>query len=164
MSDGFLGYKTSFMLDFVVCALVIVVPLLLISLFQVRYRRAFETHRKMQLLLAIILLAAVGAFEVDLQLIHGGWENIVAKQGLEGDALATRVDQIRPWLWFHLMFAITTPVLWIATIIAALRNFGRPAAPGAHSRVHRMLGWASTVDITLTSVTGLIFYYVAFVR
>jgi hypothetical protein len=27
-----------------------------------------------------------------------------------------------------------------------------------------VLGWLSTIDITLTSVTGLLFYYQAFIR
>ena len=30
--DGFLGYRTSFMLDFVECALIVIVPVLLYSL------------------------------------------------------------------------------------------------------------------------------------
>src|SRR5690349_13232590 len=33
MQDGFLGYKSSFMLDFVVVALVLIVPILLFSLY-----------------------------------------------------------------------------------------------------------------------------------
>jgi hypothetical protein len=30
--------------------------------------------------------------------------------------------------------------------------------------VHAVLGWISTIDITLTAITGLIFYYLAFVK
>jgi hypothetical protein len=29
--------------------------------------------------------------------------------------------------------------------------------------VHKTLGWLSTIDLVLTSFTGLMFYYVAFV-
>jgi putative membrane protein len=162
--DGFLGYRTSFMLDFVVCSLVLVVPLLLWSIWLVRYRRQFTLHRRLQLAIGLILLVAVTAFEVDLQLVHGGWQNIVAKQQLSDVDLAAKVAEVRPWLWFHLCFAVTTPVLWIATIVLAMRRFGNPPVPGPHSRLHAWLGWASTVDITLTSVTGLIFYYMAFMQ
>ena len=42
-------------------------------------------------------------------------------------------------------------------------RFPRPVIPGAHSRLHKTLGWASAADLTLTSVTGLWFYYAAFV-
>ncbi|MCA9036575.1 MAG: DUF420 domain-containing protein [Planctomycetaceae bacterium] len=164
LNDGFLGYKTSFMLDFVVTALVVIVPCLLYSLWMVRVRKNYGLHRTMQLLLGIVLLVAVGAFEIDLQIVHGGWENIVAKQGLDDAAFAARIAEVRPWLWLHLVFAVTTPLLWIATIVLALKKFPNPPSPGPHSRLHQRLGWASTIDITMTSVTGLLFYYVAFVQ
>lgn len=164
MRDGFLGFQTSFMLDFVVCALVLVVPLLLFSLWNVKIKHRYQLHRKLQLLLGVILLIAVSAFEIDLQLVHGGWENIVQKSSTDETVLAERVAAARPWLYVHLVFAISTPVFWLVTIVLALRKFETPAAPGAHSNVHRVLGWISTVDITLTAVTGLAFYYVAFVN
>ncbi len=163
LKDGFLGYQTSFMLDFVVTALVVIVPLLLFSLWLAKFKHQFEAHRRFQMLLGVVLLVAVGAFEVDLQIVHGGWENIVAKQGLAEDALTAKIESVRPWLWVHLVFAVSTPFFWAATIFLALKRFSKPAVPGAHSSLHKKLGWISTVDITLTSVTGLAFYYVAFV-
>jgi putative membrane protein len=161
---GFLGYPTTFMLDFVVVALILIVPLLLLSLWKVKVGRQYRFHRKLQLLLGIILLVAVAAFEIDVQLAHGGWENIVAQQNLTPEALAAKIAVVRPWLLVHLIFAVSTPILWIATIALALKHFGKNPAPGLHSRLHRILGWASTIDITMTSLTGLAFYYVAFVR
>jgi len=164
MRNGFLGFPTTFMLDFVVCALVLIVPLLLFSLWLVKVRRNYLAHMRLQLALGAILLVAVTAFEVDIQWIHGGWENIVAKQSLSEIDLVANIEHVRPWLMFHLLFAVSTPFLWGTTIVFALKRFGTKPAPGLHSRLHTLLGWASTVDITLTSVTGLIFYYVAFVR
>jgi hypothetical protein len=164
MQNGFLGYPTTFMLDFVVCALVLIVPMLLLSLWLVKVRRNFHAHMKLQLSLGVVLLLAVTAFEVDIQWIHGGWENIVAKQSLSDEALAAKIGDVRPWLMIHLVFAVSTPFLWITTIVLALKRFGRNPAPGPHSRLHSLLGWASTCDITMTSVTGLIFYYLAFIR
>lgn len=163
LQDGFLGYRTSLMLDTVVCALVVIVPLLLYSIALAKFRRRYTHHRTLQFTIGLVLLIAVVAFEVDMHLVHGGWEQIVSKQGLSGDALTAKVNSVRPWLRLHLIFAGTTPLLWAATIGLALRRFPRPPQPGHHSRLHRWLGWASTVDITLTSVTGLWFYYVAFV-
>jgi putative membrane protein len=40
----------------------------------------------------------------------------------------------------------------------------QPPAPCDHSPLHKKLGWASTIDLTLTSITGLWFYFVAFVQ
>ncbi|APZ91397.1 DUF420 domain-containing protein [Fuerstiella marisgermanici] len=164
LTDGFLGYRTSFMLDFVVCALVIIVPVLCYSLWLAKFKRRYQQHKWLQIALGVILLVAVGAFEVDLQLVHGGWENIVAKSHPEEAALAAKVAESRPYLWVHLLFAVTTPVLWCVTLVLALKRFPNPPTPGPHSRLHKTLGWLSAVDITLTAVTGLVFYYVAFMQ
>ena len=162
MSNGFLGYNTTFMLDFVVCALVLIVPLLMYSLYEVRIRRNFSRHRNLQVAIGFILLAAVGAFEVDVQLIHGGWETIVGTRLGPPDSPAFR--RAACVLHVHLIFAVTTPVLWCLTAVMALRRFGSPPEPGRHSRWHTLLGRVSIADIVLTSVTGLLFYYLAFVR
>lgn len=163
MSNGFLGYNASLMLDVVVCALVAVVPALLFSLYLVKVKRNYLWHRNLQVALGVVLLLTVGAFEVDLQVINDGWEPIVEKS--RGAEWLTTDDYTlaRRVLWVHLVFAITTPFMWALTIVLALRRFPSPPTPGAHSVMHKKLGWISTIDITLTSVTGLAFYYLAFV-
>ena len=150
------------MLDFVVCALVIVVPLLLYSLWLVKVKKAWNKHKWLQVILGIILLVAVTAFEVDLQIVHGGWENIVRKSHPDEAALAAKVAEARPYLLVHLVFAVSTPFLWAVTLIQAFRRFPSPPQPSEHSRTHKTLGWLSTIDITLTAITGLAFYYIAF--
>lgn len=160
LRDGFLGNHASFMLDFVVVALVLIVPILLYSLYAVKFGRQYAVHRTLQLLLGAVLLVAVALFEVDLHFVQGGWKNVVAKrtEPITSDQMA----QIQTVLRIHLIFAISTPFLWIVTIVAALRRFPNPPTPGTHSGWHKLLGWASAIDITLTSITGLIFYYYAF--
>ncbi len=162
LNDGFLGYRTSMMLDVVVCALVLVVPVLLYSIYAVKFRRQFALHKKLQLGLGAVLLFAVAAFEIDMQLVQGGWENVVAKR--DRQLSPEELQTVRQVLWIHLVFAISTPLLWGITMFYALKRFPKPPVPGDHSPLHKKLGWLSTIDITLTSVTGLIFYYFAFVR
>ncbi len=162
MSHGFLGYNATFMLDVVVCALVVLVPLLAWSIYLVKWRRAYATHRQMQLVLAGVLLVAVLAFEFDVQHIHGGWQNIV--RDARPQISESELEFVRRLLHIHLVFAISTPVLWIVTIVLALRRFPNPPAPSPHSRLHTWLGWISAGDLALTSVTGVLFYYFAFVR
>ncbi|QDU37436.1 hypothetical protein Mal4_17480 [Maioricimonas rarisocia] len=162
MSSGFLGNDASFMLDVVVSALVLVVPLLAYSLYTVKVSHNFVRHKNLQLLLAGVLLVAVTAFEIDMRL-HGGWVNIVNKDPSQPRLDASQLDEVRQILYIHLVFAVSTPLLWGVTIYLALRRFANPPVPGAHSRLHKTLGWLSTIDLTLTSVTGLWFYYVAFV-
>ena len=113
------------------------------------------------MMLAVTLLAAVCAFEIDLHWVQGGWENVVKK----GPAVSSdQMSFIHNVLRFHLIFAASTPFLWAITIAFALRRFPNPPHPGPHSRLHSLLGWASTLDLVMTSVTGLVFYYVAFVN
>lgn len=161
LRDGFLGHHASFMLDFVVVALIVIVPILLFSLYAVKVRHRYATHRNLQLLLGIVLLVAVALFEVDLHFIQGGWKEVVKKRPIQ--LTTEQLQQVQTVLRIHLIFAISTPFLWLITTIAALRGFANPPVPGGHSRLHKLLGWASAIDITLTSITGLIFYYFAFV-
>lgn len=161
MTDGFLGYNASFMLDVVVCALLLVAPALLYSVYEVKFRRHYVRHRNLQVTLGAVLLVTVVAFEVDLQIVHNGWESIVtAARPTLSEADLVR---IRGVLWIHLVFAISTPLLWIVTLTLAWKRFPSPPAPSAHSRLHKTLGWISTGDLLLTSATGLLFYYVAFI-
>ncbi len=162
MSQGFLGYGATFMLDLVVCALVFVVPVLGFSIFVTRYRRDFIWHRRLQLFLAGVLLAAVVAFEVDVQVVHHGWENIVRQS--RPDISASAFDFARKLLHVHLVFAVSTPLLWALTIGLALRYFPNPPAPSRHSPLHWWLGWTSALDLAMTSATGLLFYYFTFVN
>ena len=164
MRNGFLGYDSSLMLDVVVCALVLVVPALVFSIYTVKFRKNFLLHRNLQLALGVALLLAVGAFEIDMQVVHGGWENVVNKPDQPPRVTGYALETVRTVLWIHLVFAISTPFLWAATLVLAWRRFPSPPQPGEHSRLHKTLGWLSAIDITLTSVTGLVFYYFAFVR
>jgi len=66
-------------------------------------------------------------------------------------------------LSIHLFFAISTVLLWIWVVWEALRRFPTPPAPAAHSRRHRVMGRLAAADLLLTSLTGWIFYWFAFV-
>jgi uncharacterized membrane protein YozB (DUF420 family) len=162
MTRGFLGYDASFMLDVVVCALVAVVPILVWAIVEAKAGR-FTRHRNIQLVLAAVLLLTVLLFELDMRL-QGGWQNIVNHDAARPRLTGETLEQVRMLLYVHLCFAISTPVLWGATIYLALKRFPNPPMPGPHSQLHKKLGWISVIDLVMTSVTGLGFYYMAFVR
>jgi hypothetical protein len=45
----------------------------------------------------------------------------------------------------------------------ALANFACPPRPSAHSRFHARWGMIAAIDMALTTVSGWIFYWLAFV-
>jgi hypothetical protein len=148
------------MLDVVVCALVVVVPTLLASLYAVKVKKRYRLHRGLQITLGAVLLVAVGLFEIDMQW-QGGIDRILQKRPRPLDP-AERAFFNR-LLYIHLCFAVSTVALWGATLGLALAKIPRPPGPSPHSRLHARLGWLSAVDITGTAVTGLAVYYYGFI-
>jgi hypothetical protein len=155
--NGFLGTRAPLILDILVLAMLAVVVVLSWSVYQVKIRRRYNLHKWTQVTLGVILLVVVILFEIDIRL-HG-WEDRAAGQ-LGGHAPA----EVRTALYVHLLFAVTTVLLWPVTIYLALRNFPSPPHPGPHSRIHVPLARCAALDMLLTAVTGWIFYWLAFVR
>jgi hypothetical protein len=157
--DGFLGTRASFMLDLVALAMAVVLPVLFWSIYQVKYARRYALHKRVQLSLGLVLLVTVLVFEADMRI--NGWRERAAASAFVGGADA--VDWVAVSLGVHLCFAVSTALLWVLVIARALRNFPNPPAPGPHSAWHRRMGKAAAIDLTLTAVTGWLFYWLAFV-
>lgn len=155
MPGGFIpGSRGSFMLDAVVVAMFVALPVLAYGLFESRAHRRFTSHRTVLLLLSAVLLVAVVAFELEMRLV--GWRHLAEPSPY----FATIV----PWLLgVHVACSVTTTLLLGATVVLALRRFPRNPEPGEHSERHRLLGWAAAAGLALTSITGWSFYYAAFV-
>lgn len=160
--DGFLPLgRGSIMLDVVFVAMFVVVPALAASIYLVKVRGRYELHKKLQLVLASVLLVAVLLFELDMQFITR-WETRAEPSPYFSEA--------NKWscpagisLIVHLCFAVPTLLLWIYVIVQALRLFSRPPKPGPHSAAHARWGWAASIGMLLTAVTGWVFYWLAFV-
>lgn len=152
--DGFLGTRGSLMLDVIVIAMALVLPILAWSIYLVRVRRDYNSHKWFQIVLGSVLLVAVLVFEIDIRM-HGWRERAAASPYYE--------SLVFPSFYVHLGCAIPALFLWIYVIVQALRRFDSPPLPSAHSPEHRLWGWAAAVAMTLTALTGWIFYYLAFV-
>lgn len=134
-----------------------VVIVLAWSIFQVKIRRRFELHKWTQIALGSILLVVIILFEVDIRL-HGWEDRAAGKIGGHPSSIVVAA------LYVHLIFAVSTVILWPITIGLALTNFSNPPAPGPHSRIHIPLARTAAADMLLTAITGWIFYWLAFVR
>jgi putative membrane protein len=155
--DGFLGTRAPLILDVLCLAMLAVVLVLAWSVYQVKYRGRFSLHKWTQITLGVILLAVVILFEIDIRL-HGWEERSAGLIGGRAPSMALIA------LYVHLVFAISTVILWPTTIILALRNFPQPPRPGEHSRIHIPLARTAAIDMVLTAITGWIFYWAAFVK
>jgi hypothetical protein len=155
--DGFLGTRAPLVLDVLCLAMLGVVVVLAWSVYQVKFRRRYRLHKWTQIKLGAILLVVVILFEVDIRM-HG-WESRAA-----GEAGGRPADAVWYALYVHLVFAVTSIILWPITIFLAVRNFPDPPRPGPHSRIHVPLARLSALDMVLTAATGWFFYWVAFVR
>ncbi len=159
--SGFVpGSRGSLMLDVVFVAMFLVVPLLIASVYLVKYRRQYGLHKKLQLAMAAILLVAVLLFELDIRI--NGWE--------ERAAPSPYFDSAHKWscpagiaLVVHLCFAVPTLLLWSIVVVQALRKFSRPPLPGPHSQWHARWATLGAIGMVLTAVTGWLFYWLAFV-
>lgn len=158
--DGFLGTRASIMLDLVFLAMFAFVPALAWSIYLAKYRRRFRIHKQAQVTLGLVLLAAVSLFEIDMRFISGWRERAEPSPFWGGGTLAN--SQVVQSLAVHLLFAVTTAVLWVVVITRALRNFPKPPVPGPHSAWHKRWGWIAAIDMFLTAVTGWVFYWLAF--
>ncbi|MGS2806013.1 DUF420 domain-containing protein [Nocardia sp. MW-W600-9] len=154
--DGFLGTRASIAMDMMVTLMVLVVLALGWSVYQVKVGRRFRLHRGVQLGLGVALLVAVVLFELDVR--FNGWQERSA--GVVGGTVSTAVSTS---LAIHLVFAVTSVLLWPVVIVRAVRNFGNPPHPGAHAAWHRRWATVAAIDMTLTAVSCWVFYWLAFV-
>ncbi len=148
------------MLDVVFVAMFVVVPVLALSIYLVKYRRQFGLHKKLQLTMATVLLVAVLLFELDIRI--NGWEQRASP--------SPYFDSAHKWtslaglaLLVHLSFAVPTLVLWTIVVVQALRKFSRPPQPGLHSQWHVRWATIGAAGMVLTAITGWVFYWLAFV-
>ena len=155
--DGFLGTRASIGMDVVLVGLWLLLPVLAWSIVLVR-RGKYATHKTLQLVIAGALLAAIVVFEIDVRLISD-WKVRAAAAGQN------------PWwpvgvltaLGIHLVFAVSTLVLWVWVVWEAFLRFPVPPTPGTHGPRHRVMARLAALDLVLTAVTGTVFYWLAFV-
>lgn len=147
------------MLDVVFTAMFLVIPWMAVSIYLVRYRKMYDLHKWMQIVMGAVLLLAVVAFEVDMRFFTD-WEKLA-----EGSPYYTAGTWDLVWisLTIHLCFAVPTPFIWIFVIVRAVRQFPSPALPNKHSTQHILWARVAAIMMTLTAVTGWAFYYLAFV-
>lgn len=150
-----LGSRASLGTDLVFVSLFVVLPVLAWSIHLVRSQKRYQLHKRVQVSLSIALLVAIVVFEIDMRFLSD-WQ----QRAIESPYWPGGVWQA---LGIHLFFAISTVILWTWVIWEALRQFPVPPQPGTHSTRHKVLARLAAADLLLTSVSGWVFYWIAFV-
>lgn len=150
---GFLPFsRANFLMDFVVLAMALIIPVMIGSVLLVRYKKDYDLHRKIQIALGSTLGLTLIIFELDVRL--NGWRHL-AESSPYYDSL------VFPSLAVHLFFAIPTFFLWLVTIIGGIKRY-RPKEK-LSTNFHKVMGRYSAFFMTGTAVTGWIFFWLAFV-
>ena len=102
-NNGFLPTRGSFMLDFVVVAMLAVTIAMAISITLVKKLSKYGWHKAIQISFAVILLVAVLAFEVDMRFFTD-WRELAEPSPF----FESRVVHLA--LGVHLLFAIPAPI------------------------------------------------------
>lgn len=152
--NGFLGTRGDLLTDLVVLSFVIILPVLIYSWVSVR-NRSYTLHKRIQISLGILLLLAVGAFEVDIQ-FRGGSGAIFDAGPYEG------TWWLRTILIVHLMIASITTLIWGVLIYKSLRKFPSPPQPSDFSATHKRWGTIGMVAMILTGLTAYPLYFFGF--
>ena len=158
--NGFLGTRASVMVDVVVVAMIGVLIVMAWSIFQVKYRRRFLLHKRLQLILGVTLACVLLFFEIDLRLMSPWRERALASPHYHE---AWFVGAVSWSLAIHLVFAVSTALLWAFVIFMALRRFPVPPEPTDYSQQHIFWARLAAIDMVLTTLSGWIFYWFAFV-
>lgn len=150
---GFLPFsRASFLMDFVVVAMMLIIPILVTSVGIVRYRKSYEVHRKIQVGLGSLLGVTIVFFELDVRL--NGWRHLA-------EVSPFYETLVFPALIVHLFFAIPTFFLWIVTIFFGIKYY-TPEDP-LKNKFHKIMGRISAAFMVGTAFTGWVFFWLAFV-
>lgn len=151
---GFLSFsRASFMIDFIFIALLLVLPLIIISI-RLAKKKKYKLHKLMQIAIGSSLFISVLLFEIEMRI--SGWSH-----------LAEDSPYIESWvypsLYLHLLFSIPTTFIWFYAAIKALKNFPSPPQPSSYSKNHKLIVKFAVTGMFCTSATGFLFYWLAFV-
>lgn len=141
-------------IDVLAYLILMIVPLQILSISLLRWRRTYNLHKYLQLIMGIGLGLVLLAFEIEMRLV--GWRQYAEDSPLYDTWLL-------PALVLHLIFAIPTLFLWIVTIYGAIKNFPSSPKPSKYSIIHKRFGRLAAWMMLATAITGWLFYYLAFV-
>ncbi len=156
LPDGFLGSRGDVLIDLVILSFFAILPLLVISWWYAKNKN-YVHHRRLQIGLAILLVVAVGLFEIDLSLSGGVFE-LTRESAYSGTGLLNSI------IYGHTLVAMASVLVWTPLIYLSLKRFGNPPVSGAFGHRHRFWGRTGMVLMMASGFSALPLYYLGFVK
>ena len=141
-------------LDMMPLAMLVTVPLLILSIYLVRFRYKYRMHAWIQGLIAVLLTGAITLFEIDVRL--NDWRQLAIPSPYYENWLF-------PELYLHLIFAVTATLLWIYMIGTVIKAPPSPGSRNLSTKRHRYAGIATATFTIATAISGCTFYWMAFI-
>jgi len=151
-SEGFLGTRAPFFMDFVT-VIVALLPFLIAGSIYLARKKSFDFHHISQIVILIVSVIVVGYFEYGVRL-GGGFSEYVKETAVSYNVALTI-------LIVHIIIATITLYLWVETIIKAKKAKIVHLQQTTYN--HKKAGLRTALWIVATSVSGLIVYAILFV-
>jgi hypothetical protein len=154
LAAGFISERSDWIIDGVLVASVVLIPMLLMAFKHARAAR-YLNHRNLMLITTALLVVAVTAVEMDLR-----------AKGMFAMTEGSRFygTPLLEWsAYIHIALSTVTGILWCALVVVSWFKFPRPPRPIPFGRYHRWLGRLSLIGMALVGITGFELYVVAFV-
>ena len=153
-TEGFLGSRAPFFMDFVTL-IVAILPLLVYSSILLVRKKLYKLHALTQNIIFIVSVIVVGYFEYGVR-AGGGFNAFMQDSGVS-HTYASAV------LGVHILIATVTLFFWTTIIIKADYQFTKGLIPGEKSSNHKELASRTFMGIIFTSFSGIWVYLLLFV-
>ena len=151
---GFLATRGDVLMDIVVLAFLVILPLLIVSWWSARAAN-YKRHRRMQISLALLLAVVVTMFEVDLKLSGGIF-------ALTSESIYAGTSLLNGLIYGHMLLAIGSTLVWVPLVIISMLKFPNPPVSNAFGPVHRFWGRAGMLLMMASGLSAVPLYYVGF--
>ena len=148
------GTRAWFVID-LTFLVTLVAPLVVVVSLALARRRRLDAHRRLQIGLLVVCIAAVLALELCIRLA-GGSGAFLMQGGARHPGL------VRAVLAVHVTCAVATYAAWTWLAVASHRRFRR-ALPGSFSRRHRRVGRLVLSGLCVTALSAAAMYTLAFI-
>jgi len=150
--DGFLETGAPMYMDIITLYFGLL-PLLMGSAILLAVQKKYELHYKAQVTIFVITLLVVGLFEVGVR-VSGGFSAFMQESNAHYTFMIV-------FLVIHIIIALISVVLYSLLIYSAVSEYRLHNTPVVKS--HKKLARVVYIGMTMTSLTGVMIYYLLFV-